>query len=31
MSLTVSQVQAEMADREAIRDCIYRYARGVDR
>lgn len=31
MPLMVSQVQAELADREAIRDCIYRYARGVDR
>ncbi|MCB2077276.1 MAG: nuclear transport factor 2 family protein [Novosphingobium sp.] len=31
MNLKVSQVVAELADREAIRDCIYRYARGVDR
>lgn len=31
MSLKVSRIMAELADREAIRDCIYRYARGVDR
>ena len=27
----VSQLVAELADREAIRDCLYRYCRGVDR
>jgi ketosteroid isomerase-like protein len=27
----VAQYSAEMADREAIRDCLYRYARAVDR
>lgn len=27
----VSQFAAEMADREAIRDCLYRYSRGIDR
>jgi hypothetical protein len=31
MKLTVSQFREELADREAIRDCLYRYARGVDR
>lgn len=31
MSITVSQVRDEMADREAIRDCLFRYSRGVDR
>lgn len=31
MTLKVSQVMAELADREAIRDCLYRYSRGVDR
>jgi hypothetical protein len=29
--LKVSQFRAEAADREAIRDCLYRYARGIDR
>src|SRR4051812_35769249 len=29
--LTVSQLKAEFADREAIRDCMYRYCRAVDR
>jgi ketosteroid isomerase-like protein len=27
----LTQIVAELADREAIRDCLYRYARGVDR
>lgn len=27
----VSQLHEELADREAIRDCLYRYSRGVDR
>jgi hypothetical protein len=31
MALTVSDFLAEAADREAIRDCLYRYSRGVDR
>lgn len=31
MSITVSQFRDEFADREAIRDCIHRYARGIDR
>jgi hypothetical protein len=31
MTITVSQLQSELADREAIRDCLFRYARGVDR
>jgi ketosteroid isomerase-like protein len=31
MTLTVSQFRDESADREAIRDCIWRYCRGVDR
>lgn len=31
MTLTVSQLKEEWADREAIRDCIYRYTRGIDR
>lgn len=29
--MKVDQVQRELADREAIRDLLYRYARGVDR
>jgi hypothetical protein len=31
MIKTVSQLKDELADREAIRDCLYRYSRGVDR
>ena len=31
MTLKVSQALAELADREAIRDCLYRYSRGADR
>jgi hypothetical protein len=31
MTSTVSQIRDEMADREAIRDCLYRYCRGIDR
>ena len=31
MRVTVSQLRDEMADREAIRDCMYRYSRGIDR
>jgi hypothetical protein len=31
MIRTVSQIRDEMADREAIRDCLYRYSRAVDR
>ena len=31
MTRTVTQIGAEMADREAIRDCMYRYSRGIDR
>lgn len=31
MIKTVAQVKEELADREAIRDCLYRYARGTDR
>lgn len=27
----LSQIRAELADREAIRDCLYRYTRAVDR
>ena len=30
-SRTVSQIRDEMADREAIRDCLFRYCRSVDR
>lgn len=31
MAVTVSQFRDELADREAIKDCLYRYSRGVDR
>lgn len=31
MTTPVSTIAAQMADREAIRECLYRYARGVDR
>ena len=31
MRMTVSRFRDEWADREAIRDCLYRYARGIDR
>ena len=31
MRWTVSQFRDELADREAIRHCLLRYARGVDR
>jgi len=31
MAITVSQIRDELADREAIRDCLYRYCRGIDR
>ena len=31
MIKTVSQIRDEFADREAIRDCLYRYSRGIDR
>jgi ketosteroid isomerase-like protein len=31
MTTPVTKIIAEMADREAIRECLYRYARGVDR
>jgi hypothetical protein len=31
MIRTVSQIRDEMADREAIRDCLFRYCRGIDR
>ena len=27
----ITKIQAEMADREAIRECIYRYCRAIDR
>lgn len=27
----VTQIRDEMADREAIRDCLFRYSRGIDR
>jgi len=31
MTTPTSQILAELADREAIKECLYRYARGVDR
>ncbi|TCM16024.1 SnoaL-like protein [Novosphingobium sp. PhB165] len=31
MTTSVSRIAAELADREAIRECLSRYARGVDR
>lgn len=31
MAIKVSQLRDELADRDAIRDCLYRYSRGVDR
>lgn len=31
MVKTLSEIRDELADREAIRDCLYRYARGADR
>ena len=31
MRITVSQIRDELADREAIKDCMYRYSRGADR
>lgn len=31
MTKKVSEIAAEWADRESIRDCIYRYCRGIDR
>ncbi|HTZ71803.1 MAG TPA: nuclear transport factor 2 family protein [Acetobacteraceae bacterium] len=31
MTVTVSQLREELADREAIRDCLFRYCRGIDR
>jgi hypothetical protein len=31
MRITVSQIREEWADREAIRDCLLRYTRGIDR
>jgi hypothetical protein len=31
MITTVSQLKNELADREAIRDCLFRYARAIDR
>lgn len=31
MTTSTSRIAAELADREAIRECLYRYSRGVDR
>jgi len=31
MTTPTSRIAAELADREAIRECLYRYSRGVDR
>jgi ketosteroid isomerase-like protein len=31
MTTSVTKIRAELADREAIRECLYRYTRGVDR
>lgn len=31
MAIKLSRIREEMADREAIRDCLFRYSRGVDR
>jgi hypothetical protein len=31
MTITVSQIAAELADREAIKDCLFRYSRGIGR
>lgn len=31
MTRTISQIRDELVDREAIRDCLARYSRGVDR
>jgi SnoaL-like domain len=31
MTTSVKQIREELADREAIRECLYRYSRGVDR
>lgn len=31
MTTSTSRILLELADREAIRECLYRYARGVDR
>ncbi len=31
MSVTISQLQNELPHREAIKDCLYRYSRGIDR
>lgn len=31
MTVTVTQIAAELADRETIRDCLFRYSRGIDR
>ena len=31
MVKTISQIRHELADREAIRECLFRYSRGIDR